>query len=389
VHDRPAKRREFLVGTAAALAVAPLASGCGGWRASSAPQPPRPAAPLAILILGGTGFIGPHQVQYAVSRGHRVTVFNRGRRQTLLPAGVEHLTGDRNGDLAALQGRRWDVVIDNPTTLPRWVRSAGEILAGHTGQYIFISTISVYAALAGPGLDESTPVARYTGPDAFAESTVTPELYGPLKAICEQEAERWFPGRTTVIRPGLIVGPGDETDRFTYWPVRIARGGEILAPGDGRDPVQIIDARDLGAWTIRMAEQRAFGTYNATGPARLMTMADQLEGIRNAVSGGGKGTTARFTWVAADFLATHQVRPWSEMTTWVPRDGEDGGIGQISNARALARGLTFRPLPVTASDTLQWWRALPADRQQTLRAGLPPDREQAVLAAWRAAGHGG
>jgi 2'-hydroxyisoflavone reductase len=340
-----------------------------------------PGKPLSLLILGGTGFIGPHQVRYAVSRGHRVTVFNRGQRPTVLPREVEHLIGDRNGQLDTLKGRRWDVVIDNPTSLPSWVRSVGGILRGNTDRYIFISTISVYAALTRPGADETAPVARYAGADPFAESRITPETYGALKAVCEQEAERWFPGKTAVIRPGLIVGPGDDSDRFTYWPVRMARGGEVLAPGDGRDPVQFIDARDLAAWTVRMAEQRAVGVYNATGPARQLTTAAELEAIRDAVP-GGEG--ARLTWVPDEFLSEQHVAPWAEMTTWIPRRSEDGGSNQLSIARALARGLTFRPLPVTARHTLAWWQTLPPERRQKMRAGLPAEREQAVLAAWTA-----
>src|SRR5580704_12482916 len=240
--------------------------------------------PMRILILGGTGFIGPHQVRYALSRGHQVTLFNRGRQPHEWPGAVEELLGDRNtGDLKALEGREWDVCIDNPTTLPFWVRDAGRILQGKIKQYVFISTISVYADDLKPA-DESAPVAPYTGKDAMAETMESLRaaqggLYGPLKALSEKEAEHQFPGKATIIRPGLIVGPGDETDRFTYWPVRLSRGGEVLAPGDGSDPVQFIDARDLAEWTIRMAEARAFGVFNATGPAHELTMREMLAGI--------------------------------------------------------------------------------------------------------------
>ncbi|MGH8164918.1 MAG: NAD-dependent epimerase/dehydratase family protein, partial [Rhodanobacteraceae bacterium] len=207
--------------------------------------------PLKILILGGTGFTGPFQVKYALARGHKVTVFNRGKTHPgQLPAGVEQLVGDRStGDLDALKGRKWDVVIDNPTMLPKWVHDAAAILKGNVDRYIFISTISVYGKIGQPGTDETAPVAQYKGADAMKETPATVvashfALYGPLKALSEKEVEKWFPGKALIIRPGLIVGPGDETDRFTYWPVRIDRGGEVLAPGDPSDPMQFIDARD-------------------------------------------------------------------------------------------------------------------------------------------------
>ncbi len=206
---------------------------------------------MRLLILGGSGFIGSHQVRYALSRGHAVTIFNRGKTHPgALPVGIEQLLGDRHGALNALKGRRWDVVIDNPTTLPVWVRDVAAILKGNVDRYIFISTISVYADNSKPGADETGAVERYTGTDPMRETPETLKdskgaLYGPLKALSEQEAQKQFPGQALVIRPGLIVGPGDETDRFTYWPVRVDRGGAILAPGTPADPVQFIDARDL------------------------------------------------------------------------------------------------------------------------------------------------
>lgn len=341
--------------------------------------------PLRILVLGGTGFIGPYQVRYAVDRGHRVTVFNRGRRQVGLPDSVEHLQGDRNDDLTALRGREWDVVIDNPTTLPFWVRDAASLLRDSAGQYIFISTISVYGDTSRPGMDETTALARYGGTDPMAETLQTLQqnvgaLYGPLKALSEQEAERWFPGRTTVIRPGLIVGPGDPTDRYTYWPVRMARGGEVLAPGTPGDPVQIIDARDLAEWTIRMAERRVPGIFNATGPAREMGIGEMLEGMHPLAV-----EPARLTWVPAEFLAEQNVRPWADMPTWVPPVGNSAGFARVSIARALSEGLTFRPSPQTARDTLEWHRTRPAEQQAQLRAGISAEREAEVLRAWRVA----
>lgn len=340
--------------------------------------------PLKILILGGTGFIGPNEVKYALARGHKVTVFNRGKTHPgELPAGVEQLIGDRNGQLDALKNRKWDVVIDNPTMLPKWVRDAAEILQGNVERYIFISTISVYDNVSKPGVDETAPVAKYTGADPMKETRDTViashfALYGPLKALSEKEVEKWFPGKSLIIRPGLIVGPGDESDRFTYWPVRIDRGGEVLAPGDPSDPVQIIDARDLAEWTIRMAEQGTTGTYNATGPDKRLTMGGMLDGIKTALD----AKSARFTWVPAKFLEKQKVSPWSDMPVWIPPGSEDGGTGAVSNARAVAQGLTFRPLAVTARDTLAWFKSLPKERQEKLKAGLTKDREAEVLAAW-------
>ena len=338
--------------------------------------------PLRLLILGGTGFVGPHEVRYAVSRGHKVTGFNRGRREINLPTEVEHLQGDRNGQLDALKGRAWDVCIDNPTTLPKWVRDSAAILKGNVRQYVFISTISVYANYKQPGMDEDWELARYNGRDAFAEPLENAgKLYGPLKALAEKEAETWFPGRVTVIRPGLIVGPGDDSDRFTYWPVRIDRGGEVLAPGSPSDPVQIIDVRDLSEFIIHMCERGEVGTYNATGPKAPLSIADELNGCRAAVSGSAD---VRLTWVPADFLTEQGVRPWIEMPTWLPSRGDNDGWSRLSIARALAKGLTFRPLAITAKDTLEWWKGLPEDRRAKPRAGLAPEKERSVVAAWHA-----
>jgi 2'-hydroxyisoflavone reductase len=371
--------------TRRAVALAAL----GGWALSEAAGSAavRPPRRLRILILGGTGFIGPNQVRYAVSRGHQVTLFNRGRQKESWPGPVEELIGDRNGDLKALAGRTWDVAIDNPTTLPFWVRDVGAALKGKVGQYIFISTISVYAANDKPA-DETAALAPYTGKDAMAE-TITSlmadvgNLYGPLKALSEAEARKQFGEATTIIRPGLICGPGDATDRFTYWPVRLARGGTVLAPGDGTDPVQIIDARDLAEWTIRMAEARTFGTFNATGPAKPITMRRFLADV-----GRGVGARPEFVWVPADFLDKEKVEAWSDMPVWVPASGDSAGFHKRSISRALAAGLTYRPLSPTAADTLAWFKTQPADRQAKLRAGLSPEREAKVLADWKAKAKG-
>ena len=348
--------------------------------------------PLKLLILGGTGFTGPHQVRYAVERGHEVTVFNRGRRQADLPASVRHLTGDRNAPdgVAALRGtEQWDAVIDVPTTLPKWVRDAGEALKGRADQYIFISTISTYAAYPTAGMDENSPLAKYSAAED-AYSILPPQIagqqYGALKVLSELEAEKYFPGKVTVIRPGLIVGPGDPSDRFTYWPVRIEKGGEVLVPGDGTDPVQIIDARDLAEFVIRMAEQKAYGIYNATGPRSPMSMGEMVAGIRGALPGD---LNVKFTWVPWDFLTKHQVRGWSGMPTVVPPEEGNDGWGRVSIDRAVAKGLTFRSLADTTLATLEWYhpwfKTLPPERQARPGAGISAAKEAEVLAAWKAA----
>ena len=377
----PTTRRDVLK-----LAAAGAASFVAGEGRAPAAEPTKPSPALRILILGGTGFIGPHQVRYALERGHKLTLFNRGRRPKDWPAPVEELVGDRNtGDLKALAGREWDVCIDNPTTLPFWVRDAGQVLKGRVKQYVFVSTLSVYAAEKDAGQDETAAVAEYKGEDAMKETMATLQanveaLYGPLKARSEQEAQTRFPGQTTIVRPGLIVGPGDESDRFTYWPVRLDRGGEVLAPGDGKDPVQLVDARDLAEWTIRLVEVLTLGVFNAMGPDRELTMGAMLDTARAAV-----GSKARFTWVPADFLDQQKVSAWSDMPVWVPGSGDTAGFSRRSNRKAVAAGLTFRPLAATAKDTLAWWKAQPAERQaKPLRAGIAPEREAQVLAAWKA-----
>ena len=335
--------------------------------------------PLRILILGGTGFTGPYQVRYALNRGYKVTTFNRGKTHPgELPNEVEQLIGDRNGQLDALKDRQWDVAIDNPTTIPAWVRDAGQILKGNVGHYVFISTISVYADTS-KGVDETAPLAQYDGPDPYKETLEAMrasgyKTYGPLKALSEKEAEKWFPGKTLIIRPGLIVGPRDETDRFTYWPVRIDRGGEVLAPGNPSDPVQFIDGRDLAEWTIRMAENRETEIYNATGPAKQLVIGDMLGGIKTALD-----SNASFTWATAEFLKQQKVEAWSDMPVWA---GDELGMARASISRALAKGLTFRPLADTARDTLTWFKSQPQDRQSKMKAGFTREREAEVLAAW-------
>lgn len=374
-------RRRFL--TTAALAGGALGvAGPALLRAGALGQSGRPR-PLRILVLGGTGFIGPHQVRYAAARGHRITLFNRGRTNPGLfkgLAGLDERIGDRAptpGNYDALKTGEWDVVIDNPTTRPRWVREAAAAVKGRAGHYVFISTISVYAANDTPGADESAAVATTATPDVESGPEFPP-LYGPLKALAEREAEHAFPGRTTIIRPGLIVGSGDATDRFTYWPVRISRGGEVLAPPGGH-AVQLIDARDLGEWVIRCCEQEVFGVFNATGPAARFSVQQMLEGTREAL-----GARATFTHVTSAFLDQQKVRPWSDLPVWVPNEGDLAGFTQRSIAKALAHGLTFRPFADTVRETMAFYRRQSPERQAELRAGLSAERESEVLAAWKA-----
>jgi len=377
-----ATRRSFLKTTALAGGAVGLA-GPAAFHTGLDGQS-RAGAPLRILILGGTGFIGPHQVRYAVARGHRVTLFNRGRTNPGLFAGLDldERVGDRGptpGNYAALATGEWDVVIDNPTTRPRWVREAAAALKGRVGHYVFVSTISVYARNDTPGADEAAALATTTTPDIEDGPQFGP-LYGPLKALAEQEAQRAFPGRTTIVRPGLIVGVGDPSDRFTYWPVRIARGGDVLAPPAG-DPLQLIDARDISEWIVRCCEGKVYGTFNATGPAARFTVRQMLEGTRDAL-----GASATFNYTTADFLAaaTPPLRGWSDLPVWLPPAGETAGFTQRSITRALAQGLTFRPFGDTVRATMDFYRQQSAARQAELRAGLPAEREAQVLAAWKA-----
>ncbi|QIL20810.1 SDR family oxidoreductase [Thermomonas sp. HDW16] len=341
------------------------------------------AKPLNILILGGTGFTGPFQVNYALARGHKVTLFNRGKRPSPeWPGEVEQLHGDRNtGDLKSLQGRKWDVCIDNPTSLPFWVRDAAKVLKGNVGQYLFISTISVYADGSKHGIDENSPLAVYKGKDAMAETQANlmadiENLYGPLKALSEAEVRKHYGERSTIVRPGYIVGPRDETDRFTYWPLRVAQGGEMLVPGDGQDPIQVIDGRDLGEWMIRLAEAKTYGTFNAVGPDYTLTTDAMIYGCQAVTANG-----VQLTHVSPQFVDEQKV----ELPIWVPRaDNPYAGYGTVSNARALAAGMTLRPLATTVADLLAWFHALPAERQAKPRAGITREKEAELLALWKA-----
>jgi 2'-hydroxyisoflavone reductase len=329
---------------------------------------------MKLLIIGGTIFLGRHIVEQALERGHEVTLFNRGMHNPELFASVEKIHGDRNVDLSALSGRQWDAVIDPSGYFPRSVRTLAEALAGSVGHYTFISSLSVYSDPRAPGIDESG--ATGTLADESVEE-VTGETYGPLKALCERTAEAAMPGRVLNVRAGLIVGPHDPSDRFTYWPHRVAQGGEVLAPGGPDLPVQYIDVRDLAGWILHMIETNGVGTYNATGKAGAATMGSVLDACVRA-----SGSDARVTWVDEAFLLQQEVGPWMEVPLWVPADDESAGFNFFDCGRAIANGLTYRTVDDTVQATLAWDATLPLDRP--LRAGLKPEREREVLERWKA-----
>lgn len=366
-------RRAFLKLTSAATGA--LALGIVPTTAGAARKQPPARRPLRLLILGGTSFIGPPQVRYAQSRGHTITLFNRGQTNPKLFPDVEQLRGDRNGDLESLKGKTWDVVIDNSASDPKWVRLTAQLLKGSVDRYFYVSSRSAYSDTSRIPMTADAPVFTFETARVRPGQTNLP--YGLRKALSEKEAREAFGDRAMIVRPGLIIGPGDETDRFTYWPVRISRGGEVLSPGDPSDPVQIIDARDLSEWMIRMAENGHTGVFNGVGPATPRPMAQLLYGIRAV-------TTAEttFTWVDTDFLFAQKVRPYSDLPVWMPpRDGHEG-FARFDIAREVTAGLTFRPLALTTRETLDYQLSRPPARQVKLGAGMSAEREKAVLAAW-------
>ena len=338
------------------------------------------AAPLRLLVLGGTRFIGIHTVRLAVEHGHDVTLFNRGKTNASLFPQLRHLKGDRNGDIGALAGRSWDAVIDDSGYFPRAVRLTAELLAPSVRQYVFISTISVYASSAQANGEESA-TARIA--DETAEK-VDEETYGPLKALCEQAAEQAMPGRITVLRPGLIVGPEDNTDRFTYWPARASRGGEFVAPNRPSDAIQYIDARDLARFTLDTIERGIRGTFNVISPPGKLTIGELVtESVDAAKHMARPGSPPRPVWLPAEFLEAQKVEAWSDMPVWVPETGDNAGFAHTLTARAEKAGLKIRPMRDTVRDTLAWQLGRPQAEQAKLMAGISADREREVLAEWR------
>jgi 2'-hydroxyisoflavone reductase len=332
--------------------------------------------PRTLLILGGTGFIGPHLTQEAKRRGWRVTHFNRGKTAADGSAGVETLLGDRKGQLDALRGRSWDAVVDDTGYVPKYVKMSAELLAPKVGYCLFVSSISVYASFAKPN-DEQSATATLADPQI---EQVTDTTYGPMKALCEQYSRQAFQGRIAIVRPGYIVGPLDRTDRFTYWPVRAARGGEMLAPGTPRDPIQVIDVRDLTRWMMDLVQARTNGCFNADSPPGAFTMGALLSASRHASPTAG----TQVSWVPEDFLAAHWKADELDLPPWSPLQGDSAAASLTSVKAALAAGLRSRPLEETVRDTLAWFQTLPAERQAKLRAGLDPTKEAQTLRDWHA-----
>ena len=404
-------RREFLASSAAALAAAPFLPGT----LTAADSPSRAAKPLRILILGGTGFLGPACTDSAIARGHSVTHFNSGRteerrhaagRPSVVPAGVEQLYGNRDPNktaddrrnegkadapkdpnspkgLSQLEGKKWDAVIDTSGYFPRMVKASAELLAPNVGQYVFISTISVYKSSSVPNADETAPLATLADP-ATEEMGKDFANYGGGKALCEKAAEAAMPGRLTNLRPGFMVGPRDTSGRFIYWPVRVSLGGTMAVPGSPADPIQLIDARDVADWTIHCIENHIVGAFNVIGPEKELSMRGMVEDVRKGV-----GSEVSFVWIDNPFLEKHDIAE-GRFPLYVPPTGGNAGFHRWSFARALDRGLKFRPLPATAKATLDWYQSLPAN----IQAGVAPqfakrpneeawlDTEKRLLEAW-------
>ncbi|HYJ86759.1 MAG TPA: NAD-dependent epimerase/dehydratase family protein [Pyrinomonadaceae bacterium] len=343
---------------------------------------------MKLLILGGTRFVGRHLVAAAVAHGHEVTLFNRGQHRTAKPsehlANVETIHGDRNSDLGKLQGRRWNTVVDTSGYLPRTVRASAEVLSALVERYVFISSQSVYADVSVAGVDETAPLAMLTTEqldqanaiDSSGQTSAVTygKMYGGLKALCEQTVEGIFANRALIIRPGLIVGPDDYTDRFTYWVVRVARGGEVLTPGRPERFVQFIDVRDLAAWTLSMIERQETGVYNASGLPKHLTMETVVEECKLV-----SNSDASFTWASDDFLLQEKITPWSEMPLWFPEEAAPHlkGFMFINCDKAVRAGLTLRPLSDTIKETLIWREKYRPGEE--LKAGIHSDKEQSLL----------
>lgn len=347
-------------GTALALAAGPFAAHAG--------HTP------TMLILGGTGFIGPHLTEQALARGYAVTHFNRGRRDSEVE-NVETLLGDRKGQLDSLRDRQWGVVVDNTGYIPKFVRMSADLLAPNTGYCLYISSISAYASFAKPN-DEDSPTGVLENLD---QEEITETTYGPMKALCEQYTRDAYGARCSIVRPGYIVGPLDPTDRFTYWPVRVARGGDMAAPGTPADPIQVVDVRDLVHFMLELIDRRVQGNFNAVTPPGALTIGGLID---TSLKVTGAGT--RVTWIDEDFLA-QQLKPEEmNLAPWGAMHGAEAGASLTGIRRSLAEGLRSRPLEEIVRDTLAWHETRAAERKAALRSGLSAEKEAELLAVWRA-----
>jgi nucleoside-diphosphate-sugar epimerase len=327
---------------------------------------------MDILVIGGTQFVGRAIVEAALPRGHALTLYHRGRTNAGRFDGVQEILGDRDGGLAALGDRAWDAVVDTCGYVPRLVRSAGRAVLGRTGCYAFVSTISVYDDPA-PGTDENGPLHRA---DDTGGEEVNRDTYGPLKVACEREVLGLFPTDSLLIRPGVVVGPHDPTDRFTYWPVRFARGGSIAVPANGDAPIQFVDGRDLGAWVVHALEAGLRGPFNVVGPETPLTFGSFLDTCRREAA----PPDTELVLLPDDFLQEQDVPPFVGLPFWLPAAAGHGLLA-VDHRRARAAGLTYRPLADTLRDTLEWHveRGEPG-----LKNGLPAGKEEALLRTWRA-----
>lgn len=365
-------RRRFL--KASLLGGAAVAAGCTPEAAPEQEEAPQAFTPLKILVLGGTGFIGPHMVREALRRGHEVSLFNRGRTNNELFPDLKLYKGDRNSGLQSLEGGNWDVVVDNSGYVPRHVEDSARLLSSVVSHYLYVSTISVYAVSPAP-ITEESPLA--TMEDETVEE-VTGETYGPMKGLCEQRVlTEVGADRTTILRPTYICGPGDRTDRYTYWPVRTLRGGEMLWPGTPEDDIQIIDVRDFANFTVACVEQKTSGIFNTVTPLRSFKMGDLVEDSL-AVTGSDMAPV----WVDKAFIAENEVADGGGLPIWEHPDGEFAPLSLVDGSRAIAAGLKNRPTRETARDTISWWKTLPADRSDNLRAGLSAEKEADLLRLW-------
>ncbi len=336
---------------------------------------------MRVLIIGGTGFNGRHFVSALQQRDHAVTLFGLAESQPSI-ADVEVLIGDRNQGLDALRNREWDVVIDNCGMVPRQVQLTARALSGHVGRYIFISSICAYRDFSIPGINEDYPLGELTDPTT---EEIGQQTYGPLKALCERIVEEVYGDRATILRPTYIVGPGDPSDRFTYWPVRVARGGDMLVPGKPTDYIQFIDVRDVAHFACKCAEDGIGGRYNLCIPPGAVTMGALLETSRRLT-----GADTRFVWRALDFLPeNHRMGGGGDLTIWAPRGNGYRGWHFVSSARAVERGLLFRPLDITIRDLLAWHAQRPVEQRERLRAGMTPEREAQLLKACFGRSHEG